>query len=199
MPKKKSARNSAENFIKSLAEIADFSEEIYEADLSKLHESWCYEYAVIRLYRDFERLMLNCVVAAINNDTSLLSDKKGFNFPKHLTDEVCEYIVVGDGYFDFRGRSGLISLLKRYLPDDHYLVAIVKDSRYRDTLDQLTAFRNFAAHASKPSKDALLKATGLTKVGSAGSCLKANDGRRFGKLVEDLKKLAEKIKRDAPY
>ena len=99
MPRKKSAKKSAQEFKAAIKEIAEFSEEVFEKRVSAKHESWCYDLLILRLYREFERLMLNCIVAAINNDTSHLSKKKGFDFPKHLTDEVCEYIVVGDGYF----------------------------------------------------------------------------------------------------
>jgi len=47
-----------------------------------------HEYAVIRLYREFESLILQGLVGAINNDTSTLSATSGVQFPKHLTDEV---------------------------------------------------------------------------------------------------------------
>ena len=33
--------------------------------------------------------------------------------------------MTGRGYFDFKGRDGLIKTLKQYLPDDHYLVEVV--------------------------------------------------------------------------
>ena len=69
--------------------------------------------------------MLDTLVGALNNDTSTLSTRTGFSFPKHLTDEVCRFLVTGRGYFDFKGRDGLIKTLKQYLPDDHYLVEVV--------------------------------------------------------------------------
>jgi hypothetical protein len=89
------------------------------------------------------------LIGAINNNTVTLATKTGFGFPKHLTDEVCEFLIVGNGYFEFKGRSGLISKLKEYVPDDHYLVKIAKKPKYKDTLDQLYSLRNFAAHESK--------------------------------------------------
>ena len=90
------------------------------SSFSDAHITWAHDYGIIRLYREFEDMILNCLVAAINSDTQQLSNTTGIDFPKHITDEVCEFIIVGDGYFDFRGRDGLIKTLKRYLPDNHY-------------------------------------------------------------------------------
>ena len=104
MPRKKSLKISAQKFMDAGVEIEEFLPDACDG-LSKKQQSWCYEYAVIRLYRNFENLMLECLVGALNNDTGTLTEKTGFKFPDHLTDEVCEYIVTGDGYFDFRGRD----------------------------------------------------------------------------------------------
>ena len=59
---------------------------------------------------------------AINNDTSTLSQTVNIEFPKSLSDAVCEFIVTGGGYFDFKGRDGLIKTLKDYVPSNHYIV-----------------------------------------------------------------------------
>jgi hypothetical protein len=86
--------------------------------------------------------MLDTLVGAINNDTSTLSGSTGIDFPRHLTDEVPEYIVTGGRYFDFRGRDGLIKLLRQYVPENHYVVDIVKRQKHRVTLERLVALRN---------------------------------------------------------
>ncbi|SMH52680.1 hypothetical protein [Maritimibacter sp. HL-12] len=197
MPKKKSAKKSADRFLTNCKKIDAFVYEIKIKGLSDNHLSWAFEYAIVRLYRDFEKLILECLVAAINNDTTQLSQKKGFDFPKHLTDEVCQYIIVGEKYFDFRGRSGLISTLKSYLADDHYLVVSVKKPAYREALDQFIVLRNFAAHDSDQSKAACLKALGKARISSAGSYLKVNN--RFQALSSKLQKLTCEIRDSAPY
>ncbi|MBT4905374.1 MAG: hypothetical protein HON62_00700, partial [Rhodospirillaceae bacterium] len=160
-------------------------------DVSEKSESWAHEYAIIRLYREFEDLMLNCLVAGINNDTSVLAATTNIDFPKHLTDEVCEYIVIGNGYFDFRGRDGLIRTLKKYVPATHYLVVSVKETKYREALDRLSALRNFAAHDSAVSKRQALNVTGMHRMASAGSWLKKQG--RFGSIAHSLKRLANDI------
>ena len=109
------------------------------SSFSDAHVTWVHDYAIIRLYREFEDMILNCLVAAINSDTQQLAHATGFKFPKHLTDEVCEYIIVKDGYFDLRGRDGLIKTLKMYLAADHYLVTVVKNNAYRGALEKVVS------------------------------------------------------------
>src|SRR5262249_52715414 len=159
--------------------------------------TWIHNYGIIRLYREFEALMLAALVGAINNDTSTVSATTSVNFPKHLTDEVCEFLITGSGYFDFKGRPGLIKILKDFVPEDHYLVTAVKKKTYTDALEKLSTLRNFAAHGSGPSKRAALKAIGGKRIESSGAWLKT--GGRFQSIVDRLKALSTEIENDAPY
>jgi len=84
----------------------------------------------------------------------------GLDLPKHLTDEVCEFLIVGTGYFDFKGRDGLIQKLKAFLPAGNYLLDIIAAEQYREPIEKLCALRNYAAHGSSKSKKAALRATG---------------------------------------
>jgi hypothetical protein len=191
MPKKKSVKRAAQEFIDEVGKI-----EAYTAQPS-VHPQWVCELAILRLYRGFERLMLHALVGAINNDTSTLSARTGIAFPKHLTDEVCEYLIVADGYFDFRGRDGLIKTLKGFVPDGHYLLATIKADKYRDTLERLSALRNYAAHDSAISKQRAREAVGQVKIQSAGLWLSKQG--RFKTLAGKCHELAEDIKNAAPY
>ncbi len=195
--KKKSAKLAARTFREAAAEVGKFVTAAEDAGLGDQYISWVYDQAIIRLYREFEHMVLHCLTCAINNDTAQISQTTGVTFPKHLTDEVCEFLIVGDGYFDFKGRDGLIRTLKRFLKDDHYLVDTVKKPTYKDSLERLAALRNFAAHESGTSKRAALKAIGQERVGSAGSWLK-RQGRLAG-LTDQLRKLAQEIETKAPY
>jgi len=159
--------------------------------------SWLHNYAVIRLYREFEGLMLSTLIGAINNDTATLQETTGIEFPKHLTDEICEFLITGTGYFDFKGRSGLIKTIKSFVPEAHYLLTAVKKPAYRPALDQLSALRNFAAHESYPSKRAALEAIEGERIASSGAWLKRQG--RFATLVASLKALATEIENAAPY
>lgn len=196
MPRKKSVKKAASEFIGHVKELEEFVQTSISG-LSDKHQTWCHDYAIIRLYREFEQMMLSAIVAAINNDTTTISESTRIRFPKHLNDEVCEYLVLGGGYFDFKGRDGLIKTMRKFIPETHYLVEIVKKSEYKDALEQLTTLRNFAAHESTVSKQGALKATNQSKIGSAGSWLKTQG--RYYNICHKLKKLGEDIKSKAPY
>ncbi len=196
MPRKKSIKKTATDFIKEADTLIEYIEKAKQS-FGDEYVSWSYEYAVIRLYRCFESLMLEALVGTINNDTTTLTSKTGFEFPKHLTDEVCKYLVVGNGYFDFKGRSGLIQLLKRFVADGHYLITIVKQDKYKDDLDRLSALRNFATHNSSQSKQAVLKAINQQRVSSSGAWLKKHN--RFKTIIESLKDIAQEINDQAPF
>ena len=196
MPRKKSVRHAAISFNSAVDDIQDFVTTVSQGQSAK-HRSWLYDLSIIRLYREFERLILNALVGAINNDTSTIATRTGFDFPKHLTDEVCEYLVTGTGYFDFKGRDGLIKVLKEYVPDAHYLLTSVKDQRYTAHLKQLCALRNYAAHHSPSSKKGALEATNSRRMASAGSWLKTQD--RFARICGTLKQIGDEIRTNAPY
>lgn len=195
--RKKSGKKAAKAFKKRVEEIEQFLDSKNLSSFSEAHISWVHDYAIIRMYRDFEDMMLNCLVAAINSNTQQLSETTGVNFPRHLTDEVCEYIIVGNGYFDFKGRDGLIKTIKSFLPNDHYLVSIVKKAAYKDTLEKLSALRNFAAHDSNVSKKRALKAIEGSRLSSSGAWLKKQN--RFIRITTSLKRLSDEIHRHAPY
>lgn len=152
---------------------------------------------MISLYRDFENLILEVLVGAINNNTKTIRATLGIDFPKHLTDDICRYIITGPSYFDFKGRDGLIKRVKQYVPTNHYLVAILKAPKYKTSIERLCALRNYSAHASGQSRKAALLSVGQERIGSAGSWLKRQG--RFSAIVAKLTDLANEIKDQAPY
>lgn len=195
--KKKSGKKAATSFKQEVKAIESFLVAVGEAALSDAHVTWTHEYAIIRLYRALEDLILNSLIAAINNDTGQLSMKTGVAFPKHLTDGVCAYLIEGDGYFDFRGRDGLIRTLKKFLPDTHYLLGVVKDSKYKDALDRLVALRNLAAHDSRVAKSRALVVLKTRRISSSGAWIKKQN--RFHELSKVLVGLSDEIHSRAPY
>ena len=195
MARKKSVKLAAQRFTKATAEIVEYFEET--AGLKEEWQFWCTDYAVIRLYQEFEALILSALVGAINNDTSMLAETTGLDFPKHLSEDVCTFLIGGHGYFDFKGRDGLIQILKSFVPDGHYLINIVRHADYKDSLEKLSALRNFSAHQSKKAKRAAVRAIGGEKLGTTGSWLRRQ--KRFIELCDSLKDLAHEIEKKAPY
>ena len=193
--RKTSLRDAATAFQTAVDDIVQFAERL-STNASQQDASWIYEHAVIRLFREFESLMLHAISGAINNDSSVLSSTLGISFPKHLAQPVCEFVVTGGGYFDFRGRDGLIKDMKGLLGDAHWLVAVVKKSTYKDALNQLISLRNFAAHDSKQSRNRAKESLNLERLSSAGAWLKRQD--RLSTLSDRLKALAAEVHAFAP-
>jgi hypothetical protein len=194
--KKKSVKRAAQLFQTRVDELDQYCAAVQGAGLTKQQVTWAVEVSLIKLSASFEQMVLDALVGAINNDTSTLSTRTGVAFPKHLTDEVCEYIVVGSGYFDFRGRGGLIQVLRDFLPDSHYLLASVKKAAYKKPIEQLIALRNFAAHESPVSKRKAREAVG-TNMSAPGAWLKRQN--RFSSISAPLKQLAAEIETGAPF
>jgi cupin superfamily acireductone dioxygenase involved in methionine salvage len=114
--RKKSIKLATTDFNAEVDKIINFLNTVSTGQ-SDEHISWLHNYSIIRLYKEFEGLMLDALVAAVNNDTSTLEATTDVKFPKHLTDEVCEFLITGTGYFDFKGRPGLIKTLKSFIPE----------------------------------------------------------------------------------
>jgi hypothetical protein len=195
MPRKKSVKKAAAKFKLAVERVEEFFEgtESLKEDLA----IWCAEYAIIRLYCDFEVLMLSALVGAVNSDSSKFSEYTGLKFPKHMTEDLCTYMIIGSGYFDFKGRDGLLQITRRYVSQENYLYAILKDKKYRPALEQLSSLRNLAAHRSEKAKEAAIKATGAERFKSAGAWLRKQN--RFEDLCKSLKKLANSMERKAPH
>ena len=196
MARKKSIKRASKLFLDHANTIEGFLRSL-PPNFSAEHVSWAHEYAIIRLYREFELLILAALIGAINNDSSALSERVGIPFPKHLRDEVCEYILLGEGYFDFKGRDGLIQRIKKYIPDTHYLVKTVRDDQYKMAIERLCSLRNLAAHQSAYAKAQAKKAIGTKKISSAGAWLKKQ--KRFEGLLKALRLFAADLEKHAPY
>lgn len=197
MPKKKSGKRVAEHFAWRIGEVDRYCDAIDNSDLGKADRSTAYDAAVIKIACCLEEAMLDSLVVAINNDTSHISESFGLKFPRHLSDEVCEHLITGGRYFDFQGRSGLIGELKRFLPNDHYLVKVIKKPTYTESLDRLHALRNFAAHESPQGKAKAKEVLGVSRIKSAGAWLKSSD--RFKALSGKMRDLAKDLGEQAAF
>ncbi len=196
--RKKSIKRAASTFRDNVDEILSFTQRgKASGTLTDMDESWCYDLTIIRVYREFEDLMLSCLVALINGDSTTFSSHKKRKFPDHMNVEVCEYLICGDGYFDFAGRSGLISTIKKVVPAAHWLPNMVRHAAYTDALDRLSALRNFAAHDSAVSKKRALEAIDQERMSSSGAWLKKHG--RLDTICISLKDMAQQIENAAPF
>ncbi len=197
MPKKESGKGAASSFVTRAVALEAYAASIDATALSAQEKTWAYEGALIKLAVGFEKFMLDALIAATNSDTQQMSQTLGVGFPKHLTDEVCKYIVTRGKYFDFKGRDGLLGKIKGLVGNSHYLYVAVQQPKCKSALEQLIALRNFAAHESSQSRRAALQALQRKNLASAGSYVKRQG--RLVSLSKELRALASDIQTAAPY
>jgi len=199
--RKASVKSAADRFIDSVDVISKWLND----NTSKLKDKekyWHFDLAIIKLYSEFAEFMLKLLIAAINNDPKTFAAHKNVKFPSKIPYDVSKYLVTGDLYFDFKGRDGLIKKMNVFLPDNSPFIQAVKENKYKDSLEKLSAFRNWAAHDSEIAKSCALK---LIKKSSgyqfAGSYLsaKTKTGNRLTDIGDNLKELAETIKKIAKH
>lgn len=180
-------------FSSSIREITSYTERCNQvfAD-EKKYLSYCYENAIIMLYKAFEQFVLRSMIACLNHDHSYFQEKHGIKLGKHINDDICEFLITKGGFFDFRGKSGLYKVLNEMIGADHTIATTFKKAEYKDTIDQLCTIRNYAAHNSYQSKQAVLKTFNLQRISSAGSFLKQQ--HRFENIANRLLELAEDVK-----
>lgn len=202
MPNKKSIKKECEKFIQKIDEIEKFSL-LTKNNSNITHDqcSWIFDCAIIKLYAAFEGFILETLVAAINQDTSTISTTLNIEFSKHIKEDICRYLITGTGYFDFKGRSGLINVLRKFIPSTHFIFQTIKETTYTDSINKLVSLRNFAAHDSSKSKQLVLKELNRKRIKTSGAWLKkeTNGKSNLSIIADDLKLLSSNIKSKANF
>ena len=157
---------------------------------------YSYENGIIMLYKAFEYFIMRTIIACLNHDHAFFEKKNKVRFGKHINIDVCEFLLTNGGYFDFAGRDGMSKVLAQTIGKEHNIAKVFKKNDYKDTIIQLCALRNYAAHNSNQSKSAAMKSLALSnRIATPGKCLQQN--RRFQKIMEGLRLLANDVK-DTP-
>jgi len=202
MSNKIQLRVHVEKLNKDLDRIEQFTRTAAERGLEGADLTFVYDAALVKAWVVFEKFMLTCLVAAINHDSSTISERSGVDFPAHLKMSVCEYLVTGGGYFNFNGFGGLVGTAKDYLPDEHWLPRTLqrkekdkgkgKDkSVYAPKIELFAALRNFAAHESPQSQARARELTGRERLKSAGVWLKGDN--QFEAITSTVRQLANEL------
>lgn len=151
----------------------------------------CYEYGIISLYKSFEMFMYRTILGCINHNSSYVSEHYKVDFGRHISDEMCDFILTKGGYFDFRGTDGLIKICKHHIGDMYGIVDIIKKDEYAKAIDKLVALRNYAAHNSNSSKERAKAVLKLKRIPPIGSYLKKH--KTVEEIADKLCKLADEI------
>ncbi len=170
---------------------------LHKGDGKGVFVFYIYDYAVIKVFKDFEELLLSTIVGLINNEAPYIASSTGHNGTKSVRKKEAETLFIGNRYFSFNGQNGLLKQIKRFFPPNHWFINILSDTKYKSTFDILIPLRNFAAHSSKIAKKNAMTAVGIQQLGSSGAWLKV--GSRFQNIIDDLKDISTRIKANAKF
>jgi len=140
------------------------------------------ESVLLRLCAHWESFVEKEMVDCTNIDCSRLAEQVGVRLPKHLTLAMCEAILTGGRYLNWRSTGELKGLAKRVLPDNVNPFAKITAATQRK-IDEIYVIRNYISHQSKASRRALIKMYeteyGLVRFREPGAFLLANKGSRL--------------------
>ncbi len=194
---KKSISKVVRTFNAAIDEQEQFVARAEEAGLTSRQLSLVYEMSLIKVVSALELLVLESLVTVMNRESAAVRQRHGVRIPAHMTDDMCEFLIIRNGYFSFGDRSALIKRLKEFLPNDHWLVRAIRDHTHSDTFDRMMALRHLAAHNSKYSLRNAKEKAGVTRLAGAGVWYRA--GRRYPSLLRSVRDLASAVEEAAPY
>jgi hypothetical protein len=198
--KKKSPATSLAEYRGGIAKVRAFVTEAHAKGVNSAAIARCYDHAVLIAYRTFEAFVLDICIARINVDPSAFYDTVGVNFGVHITANQCAFLLVGDGYFDFRGHGGLVDVVRKVSGAESAMVAATKVAANRVAFEILAGLRNYVAHQSRQSHRAALPAMkkwepARSNLGFAGVWLRTGPGgqTRLERLLIALDQFCESL------
>ena len=197
MANKKSYRKVIHTFLKELDDQESFVQRAADAGLSGRPLTLVYEMSLIKLVSAVELLVLDSMVTAINRDPAAVGRRAGVRIPSHLTDDMCEYLIIRNGYFSFGNRSDLLKRVRDVLPADHWLVQALQESIQKESFDRMMALRHYAAHGSQYSRKKAKEQVGAKRLSTAGAWYASE--RRHAALVRSLRHLGRELEAAAPF
>jgi len=185
MAKKMDPEKAQEALLVEIGRVFRFAEEVKAGLPDQIEHA--YEFVAICVHRAVEQFVFGLVLASVNRDaTQIALADAGIRFPKHMTVEACEFVLLrGKDYFDLKNSQTLAEFCARFLPEKHTLNStILTRPDVRAAVDRLCALRNLAAHReSETAKRRAKKALGMRRLGSAGEYLSRNG--KLARLQDD--------------
>ena len=155
------------------------------------------ESVLLRICAHWERFVDEHLIDCVNVDHSQLSDFLGVSIPRHPSRNVCQAILFGGGYRDFRSFGDLKGFTKKVLPDSSnpFLEVTAADAR---KIDEVFTIRNYLAHYSAAARRALDRIYKdkykMKRFREPGSFLLASQGKRLWAYIEAFENASTKMK-----
>ena len=189
-----------QQFDRALARYRNFTRRIISAQRvisKKTEKEDLIESVLLRLCAAWERFVDEHLVDFVNVDQSKLNEYLGVPIPRNPTRNLCEALLIGANYLDFRGFGQLKGYSKKILPDASNPFLAVASSRI-NKLDETFKLRNYLAHYSSASRRSLdrmyKKVYKLGKFVEPGRFLIAYDGTRLWKYFDAFEGASQDMK-----
>ncbi len=155
------------------------------------------ESVLLRLCANWERFIDEHLVDCVNRDSSQLCDFFGVSVPNHPSKHLCQALLFGDSYRDFRSFGDLKGFSKRVLPEaSNPFLQISKAHAAR--IDEVYRIRNYLSHYSDRAKRSLRamykEKYGMTRFLEPGQFLLAYDGRRLWQYFDGFRGASSDMK-----
>lgn len=140
------------------------------------------ESVMLRLCAHWEYFVDEHLVDCVNCDNSKMSEFLGASIPSNPSKSLCQALIFGDSYRDFRSFGDLKGFTKRILPDNSNPFLEIKPG-HSEKIDELYKIRNYLSHYSGKAKRSLQKMYenkyGLERFYEPGYFLLANSAYRL--------------------
>jgi hypothetical protein len=157
------------------------------------------ESLVIRLCAIWEVFVGDEMIACLNIDSSKCKEELQLRLPKHLSKDLCEAILVGHGYMDFKSVGDIKSFARKVLPDDVNPFNFIRTNPTAKRIDELYIMRNYLSHYSSKSRRTLHKmyqdSWDLKKFREPGDFLLAYSGKRLVQYIGAFLDASEQMRR----
>lgn len=157
------------------------------------------ESLVIRLCAIWEAFIEGEMIDCLNIDCSKCKEELQLKLPKHLNKDLCEAILVGLGYLDFKSVDNIKSFARRILPEDVNPFKLIRTNPTAKRINELYIMRNYLSHYSGKSRRTLQKmyqdSWDIKRFREPGDFLIARRGKRLIQYIDALLDASKQMRR----
>ena len=171
----------AERVIKTKAEKRDLAESV-----------------LLRICACWESFVDEHLVDCVNRDHGKLTEFCAVTIPANPSKSLCQALIIGNGYLDFKSTGDLVGFSKRVLPTaSNPFLAISKP--HRERIDEAFTIRNYLAHYSGAGTRSLSRLYRtkyrLKRFVEPGAFLMSNGAKRFWTIFEAFEGASAELKK----
>jgi len=148
-----------DSFLKSLFWYKDFLNKIANTKskiLKPKEKKEIFDGIVVKITAIWEVLAEDLLTDCLTFDTSRYAETKGMRLPKRPNRSLCQGLITGHGYFNFKNTEDLKTTARKILVDKYNPFNKIT-RRQSKKVNDLYALRQYIAHRSNTSKQKLLK------------------------------------------